>query len=407
MRHFLAYGHSDQVTFRATAVQTSFDYLTVPGTVAAFYPDATAAFVLSSGVDYVIDPRTPLFQARIDAPRASHYELAAWHGEEVRKHMGDKKRRAPVTFDADFYTAEIIAQMVDAAVGAQRGYGHRAPKIQEQLDRYRALRAEAQGRAIEASPSEQRPPAFVIAPYFVTTGRDAWATVNDRVIERCLTLMERDEISTLVAVDSVGHLEDRLAAIPTELAPTAFYWVHSFNERTVPQSDLADMWAVVSRLSARRPTVNFYGGFFSICMGRVGLWGFNNGLGYSESRDWPELSATGAAPARYYLRPLHTYVSPALGEFIIERHEEWACKCQFCNGKRVVTLTYHELKQHFALSRRWEIELVDRTAPADIATQLTDAAKVYDEQIAPRIPPGTQRLDVSYLRRWAAVLRNA
>src|SRR6266550_8618157 len=145
MRHFLAYGHSDQVTFRASAVQASFDYLTVPGTVAAFYPEATAAFVLTSGVEYVVDPRTPLFQGYMAAPRASHYALADWHGIRVRKHMGEKQR-SPVSFDADFYDAETIVEMVDSAIRSQRGYGQRATNIQQQLDRYRQLRAEAQGR---------------------------------------------------------------------------------------------------------------------------------------------------------------------------------------------------------------------------------------------------------------------
>jgi hypothetical protein len=387
------------------AVQASFDYLTVPGTVAAFYPDATAAFVLTSGVEYLIDPRTPLFQGQIDAPRAPHYELAAWHGDRVRQRMGDKKQRAPVSFNAAFYSTDTINEMVDAVIGAQHGYGQRAPGIQEQLDRYRQLRAEAQGREIEASASEQRPPAFVIAPYFVTNGVDAWAAVNDQVVARCRALPEKGLISAMVAVDSVARLEGRLTGVPGDLAPTTFYWVQGFNERTVAQSVLTEMWTVVRKLSGR-PLVNFYGGFFSICMGRVGLWGFNNGLGYSEARDWPELSSTGAAPARYYLRPLHMYVPPALGQLIIEGHGDWACACQVCSGKRVVALTYHELKQHFALSRRWEIDLVDRTPPPELATQLKDAAKVYEETILPQLPPGTQRLDVSYLRRWAAVLEN-
>jgi len=405
MRHFLAYGHSDQATFRAAAVQQSFDFLTVPGTIASYYPDATAAFVLTSGVEYVIDPRTPLFQGPIGIPRASHFALAAWHGERVAQRLGSAQRRAPVTFSADFYDPEAVRQLVDSVIQAQLSYGQRAPAIQQKLDRYRRLLATAQGRVIQASPEERRSPAFVIAPYFVTDGRDQWATVNDQILERCLALPDAGSISVMIAVDSVARLRQRIAAVPDGLAPTAFFWVHSFNERSVSEPDLRAMWSTVSGLAGTRPMVNFYGGFFSICMAKVGLWGFNNGLGYSESRDWPELSSTGAAPARYYMRPLHAYVSPALGQFITERVPAWACPCSVCAGKRVIALTYHDLKRHFALSRRWEMDLVSGTELVQLAIALVEAAQKYEADVAPTVPPGTQRMDISYLRRWASVLR--
>jgi len=405
VRHFLAYGHSDQATFRAAAVQESFDYLTVPGTIASYYPDATAAFVLTSRVEYVIDPRTPLFQGFIGIPRASHFTLAAWHGDRVAEHLGDSQHRTSVSFSADFYDRNSVGLLVDSVIQAQRTYGQRAPAIQQKLDRYRRLLATAQGRVIQATPEERRPPAFVIAPYFVTDGHDRWAEVNDQIIERCLDLPDARSISAMIAVDSVARLRQRFAAVPGELAPTTFFWVHSFNERSVPESELRSMWSTVLDLAQERPIVNFYGGFFSICMGKIGLWGFNNGLGYSESRDWPDLSATGAAPARYYMRPLHAYVAPSLGQFITERLPAWACDCPVCAGRRVVALTYHDLKRHFALSRRWEIDLVAGTTLDQLASTLADAAQRYEADVAPMVPPGTQRFDVSYLRRWASVLR--
>src|SRR5260370_14886635 len=134
----------------------------------------------------------------------------------------------------------------------------------------------------------------------------------------------------MIAVDSVTRLRERMAAVPVGLAPTAFFWVHSFNERSVSEPDLRAMWSTVSELAGTRPIVNFYGGFFSICMDKVGLWGFNNGLGDSESRHSPDLSSTDAAPTRYYMRPLHAYVSPALGQFITERLPGWVCPGTEC-----------------------------------------------------------------------------
>jgi len=65
----MAYGNSDQVSFRDPEVRESFDFMTVPGTIASYYADATAAFVLSSELNYLIDPRTPLFQGALQSPR--------------------------------------------------------------------------------------------------------------------------------------------------------------------------------------------------------------------------------------------------------------------------------------------------------------------------------------------------
>jgi hypothetical protein len=61
---------------------------------------------------------------------------------------------------------------------------------------------------------------------------------------------------------------------------------------------------------AGRSLVNMYGGFFSICLRHAGLAGFGNGLTYSESREWPALASTGAAPPRYYVRQLHAFLPP-------------------------------------------------------------------------------------------------
>lgn len=405
MRHFLAYGHSDQVSFRAASVQESFDYLTVPGTIAAYYPDATAAFVLSSKLEYVIDPRTPLFQDYIAVPRASHFSLADWHGPKVRTHMGDSDRQESVTFDASFYDPATIREMVGSIIDAQSRYGQRSGGIKKQLDRYRQLLADAQGIAAPVASNTQRPPAFVLAPYFFTDGRDRWAETNEAILAECGARSDANLISPVVAIDRIATLATRVAALPPTLASSVFYWVHRFNERTVSETELMEMRAAVRKLAVGRRLVNLYGGFFSICVGVVGLWGFNNGLGYSESREWPELSTTGAAPARYYLRPLHAYLSPALAQFIVDRVPDWACGCSVCAGRSAITLSYHDLKMHFALSRRWEIDLVAGVPSSTVAEHLLVSAATYEHRVLRVVPPGVQKLDTEYLHRWARVLR--
>ena len=405
MKHFLAYGNSDQASFRTRDVQSAFDYLTVPGTIAAYYPDATAGFVLSSKLEYVVDPRTPLFQGDIDIPKASHYSLSEWHGPAVRARMGDDLSRDPVSFSPGFYTPAVIRSMVDTIVARQREYGERAAGIQEQLDRYERLLAAAHG--VEPGPviAQGKRPAFIVLPYFVTDGQDEWVATNRQIRDYASDLDDPSSLSAVVAVKNVAILDDFLGDLPNRLSASAYFWVDRFDERAVVLDELVALGVAVRHHSQRLQLINLYGGFFSICLAYVGLWGFNNGLGYSESRDWPDLPATGAAPARYYLPRLHAYVSPGLAEFITREAPALACPCPICENRAPVALTYPQLKQHFALARKREISFVSDSTSDEVADELDDAAHVYLHEIAPILPPGIGRVNPQYLRRWASALR--
>jgi hypothetical protein len=405
MRHFLAYGNSDQVSFRSPIVKSSFDYMTVPGTIASYYSDATAAFVLSSNLSYVVDPRTPLFQGAIDLPKKSHYSLAEWHGSAIKKLMGDSARRLPVKFQARDFTDDVIAEMVKSIVRQQRAYGDRAKNIQQQLDRYQRMFELARGVEPQPTVAEGKRPSFVLLPYFVTDGRDEWRAVNLQIRAHAQELERPDELSAVVAVKSADALNQILAELPAGLSRTTFFWIDRFDEREHPIESLSALAETVAAHSDRLSLINLYGGFFSILLSYKGLWGFSNGLGYSESRDWPELPATGAAPARYYLRRLHCYVSPGLGEHIMRNVPALACPCEICQGRAIIALTYHQLKQHFALARKWEIELVAERTPAEVADEMDEARRLYRVDVAPTLPSGLGRVNPDYLQRWSAILR--
>lgn len=413
MKHFLAYGNSDQASFRHPEVRGAFDFMLVPGTIAAYYADATAAFVLSSGLDYVVEPRTPLFQGRIPEPKASHYALADHLGNAVRAHMGDEDLRASVDFSRDLYTPEVIRELVDAVISFQRNYGGRAPAIQDKLERYRRLLAEAlQEPTTEQAAPSARTPAFVLSPYFaVASMEDPWWDATLRVWEACMNLENSSRISPVVAVGSPSVLSHALPRTPMELSRTCFFWITGFDERTASEGELAALWDAIGENSPGRSLVNLYGGFFSVCLEHAGLWGFNNGLGYSESRNWPELPSTGAAPPRYYLPKLHLFLPSAVAQLVVDSEPFFRCPCTVCVAERpgrptsIVSLSYHELKRHFVLTRRWEVDLVASNEPEDLAAHLDDSAQRF-EQLREALPARV-RVQVAFLRRWARVLRGA
>jgi hypothetical protein len=411
MQHFLAYGNSDQASFRHPDVRDAFDFMLVPGTIAAYYPDATAAFVLSSELDYVIEPRTPLFQGRIPEPKASHYSLANHLGSTVHALMGDPEERRSVTFSREVYTDQAIQELVEGVISFQRDYGGRAPEIADRLARYRQLLAEALHTPMTSEAvREARGPNFVLAPYFaVDSMSDPWWEVSLGVWEACGGVDDPTGISPVVAVGDAELLSSVLEHAPKDMAETCFFWITGFNERTASEQELSALTRAVTTNAEGRSLINLYGGFFSVCLGYSGLWGFNNGLGYSESRDWPELPSTGAAPPRYYLPELHLFVSPAVAQLIVDADPEFACPCPVCNREQengrisLVSLSYHDLKRHFVLARHREIQLVASAAADAIAARLDDFVERFDnlrDTLPTRVP-----VDVAFLRRWSRILR--
>ncbi|MCQ3813015.1 MAG: hypothetical protein KTU85_01145 [Acidimicrobiia bacterium] len=408
MLHFLAYGNSDQASFRDLEVRQCFDILTVPSTIASYYSDATAAFVLSSQLDYMIEPRTPLFQEMLQAPRASHYTLAAEMGETVNAHLnkgGEVVDGNSRYFSPEFYSDDVCREMVTSMVDFQRQYGGRSAQITDKLNRYRKLLAEATGDSGTTERNdEKREPSYILCPYFaVRSFSDKWWKVVGRTWNAATQLDDPGVISPVVSMSDPSLLREAIEQVPSTLSSKVFFWIPGFDEKQASLHSLVQVRSVVADLNEEYDLFNLYGGYFSILLGKFGLAGFNNGLGYSESREWPTLDSTGAAPARYYVRKLHAYVSTATASAIVEADPAFACECSVCRGGRLPTeLTYHELKRHFALARAWEIEIANSASLPDLRDTLRADSSRCDN-LRNRLPSHL-RIPTDHLNRWAEAL---
>lgn len=414
--HLLAYGNSDQASFRNAAVRNTFDVMTVPGTIASYYQEATVAFVLSSQLEYLIDPRTPLFQDDVGDPRASHITLAEWHGPTVHSAVSSGN----TTLGPTFYSPTVVKELVTEIVKRQRTYAGHAPAVKKKLDRYAGLLAEAlQKQGSPAPTTNVIPPHAILAPYFAVSGpSDPWWTVMQEIWSVASGLPKAGEICPVLCLDGrakehadgVAALAKTLPQLPSALSSTAFFWITDFDERKVSESQLRDLWKVIANRPEGLQLINLYGGFFSMCMRYAGLSGFGNGLTYSESRAWPALASTGAAPPRYYVRDLHLFMPQAVASVLESVEPSFGCSCAACvdwraTGQSIASLPYHDLKRHFALAREWELDLTAATPPTDLANQLEDAR---NRAIA--ASKGNVVLDslpaLDYLTRWASVLRS-
>ena len=408
MLHCLAYGNSDQASFRDLEVRECFDILTVPSTIASYYADATAAFVLSSGLKYMIEPRTPLFQDVLRQPRASHYTLASVMGDTVSAYVDENREKGDrINFPVDFYSDDVCAEVVASMVNFQREYGGRAKDVSTKLNRYRELLKKATGGSKSVGLSEEtRGPTYVLCPYFaVQSFSDAWWNVMGKIWNAAQQIDNPAEILPVVAMSSASALQRAIESVPDSLSSRVFFWIPGFDEKIASLDKLCEVKEAVSSLATAYGLMNLYGGYFSILLGKFGLDGFNNGLGYSESREWPTLDSTGAAPARYYVRRLHAYVSQATATAIVEADNAFACGCSVCEGKRLPEdLSYHELKKHFALARAWEIEQSERIGLGDLCSILRDTAERC-KRLKLNLPSNL-RVPTGHLSRWADALES-
>jgi hypothetical protein len=233
-------------------------------------------------------------------------------------------------------------------------------------------------------------------------------STSEQIWKACENLRDPQTISPVIAISNVSSLNVALEAPSTRLSKTTFFWVSTFKERRLSEADLRTMWRTVRIHSGRLSLVNLYGGFFSICLSHAGLAGFGNGLGYSESREWPQLASTGAAPARYYLPALHQFVAPAVAALIVQTEPSLACSCSVCqsSANSIPTLSYVELKHHFALAREWEIETVSTSSPGSLAHSLRETSELYEERVRRKFPRTGLLPATGYLTSWANVIES-
>jgi hypothetical protein len=395
--HYLAYGATDQETFRE--LRDDYNGILVPATIAAFQRQGTGGFVLSLSATsqappYVIDPRFPLFQQALEAPKKSHTALASLLGDPGL--VVTKADPLPVEFD-DFR----IATIAKAWVTFNQGYGVRES---EKFDKY------AKRLGLDVRPDAAQGPEAILAPYFVSRGpSDPWWDRSQRFFEE--TVAATSDVPCLRVVcgpdaRSVGELLTDLSE-----AERLVVWASDLNEHTVAVSDLINYRrAIAHGTDAGHEIFGLYGGFFSVLLRAVGLHGASHGVGFSEHRNWRELPSSGAPPARYYLPRAHRYVPQDLAQALYSIDPSLTqCDCEHCAGLPPVALDYHELMKHSVVCRTKEIAHwadIDNDDAAAILSDEYDALSLQISEVA--LPPRIRAraaASIEHIPNWVAALK--
>lgn len=394
--HYLSFGSTDQETSRE--LRESYTGLVVPGTVAAFQKQGTGGFVLSlsaasSETPYLIDPRFPLFQQLLVAPKKSHVALA-----DVFRDSDLIRDEAPSPTDFD---SQRLSALAEQWVHFNETFHQSAS---EKFDKY----ARRLGEPVTAPNAS--PPELIVAPYFVAlNGRDEWWRLSSDLFERCVEASTTLGVVRVVAVDRVQYL----GACLNELAEGNYMvWVSGLNELDASADDLGVYSRTIAHSTRQgKALACLYGGFFSVLLGCTGLSGSSHGVGFGENRQWRELPQSGPPPARYYVPAVHRYIGQEDADELFGIDSDLiGCDCGICGGQPPLTLDYHDLMKHSVLCRSREIAEWASLSPAAAADRLYLEWEQADQRLreigtmATTLPPRVLNI-ADHLPRWVSALR--
>lgn len=401
--HYLAYGATDQKTFRE--LRDSYSGVLVPATIAAYQRQGTGGFVLSLSATaqappYLIDPRFPLFQQALTNPKKSHTALAELLGDP-----GLVVSREPTP---DSFTDARIAEI------AQRWVEFNSAYVSQENTKFEKYAARL-GEPVPMTPAQAQEPENVLAPYFACEGPDdPWWERSIRFFDytddAASTHGGPPAVRVVCARQSAG-----LDALINELdEPERFVvWVSGLDEHRTSARHLTHYRRAVRNAVARgHQPFALYGGFFSVLLGNDGLTGASHGVGFSEHRAWRELPEGGAPPARYYMRRAHRYVPQDLAQALYAASADLTeCHCAHCAGRPPIALDYHELMKHSVACRAEEISLWysrDADEAAELLADEHDALgiQIRDASLAPRIETRAVA-SIDHLPEWVAALRES
>jgi hypothetical protein len=392
--HYLGYLATDQETLRE--LLDSYNGLIVPGTIAAWQQQGTGGFVttlsaLPQAPPYLIDPRSPLFQQGLPGAKASHVALADLLGDP-----GLVQIRDPSPTDFDDQRLSVIAEH-----WVEFNTVYTDLPSDKTLDKYARRLKEP------IAPHNRQAPEGILPPYFAASGMDDdWWELSKVLFDLTEARAQIPCYRVVCAQDSAA-LDELLADVDDN---QVVVWVSGLDETKAEVSALATYREAIAAATSRdQKTFALYGGFFSVLLRGAGLRGSGHGVGFSEHREWRELPASGAPPARFYWRRAHRFVQPDLAQNLYEQEPSITdCGCPHCDGRGPIELKYHDLMKHSVWCRDQEIQTFGGVAPEAAAQVLRDEYDALEAQIGElRLLPAVRsraRTQIAHLPRWADAL---
>ncbi|MGQ0797036.1 MAG: hypothetical protein ACT4OI_04115, partial [Methanobacteriota archaeon] len=164
-----------------------------------------------------------------------------------------------------------------------------------------------------------------------------------------------------------------------------------------------------------------YGGYYSLCLGAVGVARVTSGLGYGESKVVTSKPTGGGFPPRYYLDALKLQTGVTDARAFLSDQPLLLCDCPVCTkarqaagvkaGKKPTTNQIEEffnhmdddaLRGHFLQSRYREVQKIGKSNLSQLADQLN---RLYESAASLRV--SDYGLPSKHLKTWGEALKQS
>jgi len=381
VKQYLFYQHNVQQFFIAHLGK--YQGVVVPLSIATSFPDGTHGFLRAllakdSSKEFMIDPRTPLFQKHWDRKsiRPPHEKMAGVSGAVVKEGLKSPIAEASLTLEA-------LTNATQATIAYQRSFRYQG-KDQKKLDKYKALMGGGELPEITN-------PQLLLPPYFeFSAPGDPWfsATINCTSIACGLEGVLPQNVRPILHFrefdfEDWSQATEKLAALKIK---TVFLYPNDFHELEASPEVLARYTSAIKQFSAAGLLpFALHGGYFAVCMSKVGLMGFGNGVGYGEWRD-SGYHRGGTAEKRIYIPKLHRFLEPAKAQALLDTAPDYfgedsdlLAECVESN-RPLNSILLAEALDHFMECRSAELQFVANSDIAAIEQRLSDTQKVLKEK---------------------------
>jgi hypothetical protein len=426
-----------------------FDGVIVGANLLQISPGATASLLFklykASKSAYYVDPMTYAFGTYVDPDSGALRNDLDWIKSEQKVRGGKKGqtkrdfkssyRKLADEFGPPFSSAlsrKSAIQSLDFPTDAIIDTACKSV-LRYQSDRLREVFRE--DPETEPFANDMPAPAALYAPYFYIEQNQSadWIELNRRLALSSTKQSGGAPVHVIVCghrnlltdrKQSAEVIQNLIACKPAGV----WLWFSRLDEHFATVQELSALRWWVETLSPKMSVYNMHGGFFSMCLSRVGMVGIAHGVGYGEQKDVVPVIGQSTPTVQYYVRGLHAKYSvleimrcfSVLG---IKKPEEFfsrICDCVICRGiigadlnafaqfgeihystpaSRRAAQTPAAAKRcrfHFLLNRIMEREYVKDSGLARIAEECVSAADTWSKTVI------AGKLD--HLRRWAEVL---
>ncbi len=335
-RHIMRYGAHPEKNFFVDPYDKLYDCALLSANTVAYSTRGIAEFLTQYlKKPFIIDPLTHAFghnpihiaKDRDDpSPKPALKTLAEFYGNTIKSVLG-KRGVQPDDFSASRDVEDFCLRVLTF----QKSIIINQIKENDE-DKYIAY--------------THQTPCMIIAPYFYMNSVtfDYWFDVNMQFIDQSCLLEDKIPVFGYILISKEAFFDTVLnkkliEELTIRKCEGFLLWIESFSEREATESELRVYKDFVVELNKKgKKLISLYGGYFSILLQKVGLYGVTHGPGYGEDRDVTPVGG-GLPKPKFYFPALHDRLPFREVLFAMQQRAQWTtarqyydnvCQCECC-----------------------------------------------------------------------------